>query len=284
MARKSFWGLFFTLVMLVGVALAAPAWADVQDGWDAYKRGDYTTAMKEWRASAEQGDADAQYRLANMYSQGLGVPQDYSEAVKWWRRAAKQGLVQAQHRLANMYKRGLGVPQDYAEAVNWYRKAAEKGDVSSQFSLAVTYGEMQDYSEAVKWYRRAAEQRDRIAKFAAYFIGQIYEQGERGVPQDYAEAVKWYRKAAEQGVGMAQIDLGVMYAEGRGVVKNDVKAHMLFNVAASQLGSFRAEKLRNELGKQMTLKDITKAQHMASECAQKDFEGCAQKDFKGCEF
>ncbi|MFC2715418.1 MAG: tetratricopeptide repeat protein [Kingella denitrificans] len=35
--------------------------------------------------------------------------------------------------------------------------------------------------------------------------------------QDYAEAFKWFRQAAEQGVASAQYNLGVMYANGRGV-------------------------------------------------------------------
>ncbi len=31
-------------------AIAFPGWADYLAGVDAYKRGDYTTARKEWRA------------------------------------------------------------------------------------------------------------------------------------------------------------------------------------------------------------------------------------------
>ena len=45
-----------------------------------------------------------------------------------------------------------------------------------------------------------------------------------GVPQDYAEAVKWYRLAAEQGYARAQYNLGVMYDNGRGVLKTSKEA------------------------------------------------------------
>jgi uncharacterized protein len=37
----------------------------------------------------------------------------------------------------------------------------------------------------------------------------------QGVPQDDAQAVAWYRKAAEQGYAAAQVNLGVMYANGK---------------------------------------------------------------------
>ena len=47
-------------------------------------------------------------------------------------------------------------------------------------------------------------------------------------------AVKWYRKAAEQGSAKAQYNLGVMYAEGTGVLKNDAKAVKWYRKAADQ--------------------------------------------------
>ncbi len=94
------------------VVLAAPAWAGWDEGVAAHKRGDYATALREFRVLAEQGLADAQYRLAHMYKSGQGVPQDYAEAVRWYRKAADQGLAKAQNNLADMYYNGQGVPQD----------------------------------------------------------------------------------------------------------------------------------------------------------------------------
>ena len=48
----------------------------------------------------------------------------------------------------------------------------------------------------------------------------------QGVPQDYSTAVKWYSLAAEQGDADAQTNLGVMYANGEGVLQDNVYAHM----------------------------------------------------------
>ncbi len=36
---------------------------------------------KEWRPLAEQGNADAQYNLGHLYSQGLGVPKISSKLL-----------------------------------------------------------------------------------------------------------------------------------------------------------------------------------------------------------
>ncbi len=65
---------WLSLSIVVGLVflLAAPTWADFQEGLDAYKRGDYDTALKEWRLLAEQGDAPAQYGLGFMDQKGKG--------------------------------------------------------------------------------------------------------------------------------------------------------------------------------------------------------------------
>ncbi len=116
------------VVLVLALALPAPVLAaDLEAGVEAYDRGDYATALKEWRPLADQGDAKAQFYLGNMYLYGEGVPQNYAEAMKWFRLSAVQGFVGAQYWLGGMYDRGEGVPQDYAEAVKWYRLAAEQG-------------------------------------------------------------------------------------------------------------------------------------------------------------
>ena len=90
--------------------------------------GDFEESL---RYQAERGDACMQYYLGRMYADGglVGrrVPQDDERAAWWFRQAAEQGYAEAQHSLGDMYATARGVPQDDAEAVNWYRKAAEQG-------------------------------------------------------------------------------------------------------------------------------------------------------------
>ncbi len=115
------------LATLLLLTLAAPAWGqDFEKGRDAYKRGDYATALREWRPLANQSNASAQFSLGNMYAWGQGVPQDYTEAVKWYRKAAEQGVAKAQNNLGFMYDNGQGIPQDYVQAHMWYNLAAPR--------------------------------------------------------------------------------------------------------------------------------------------------------------
>ena len=69
--------------LFLSLSLMGIAYANVNDGWDAYNKGDYKSAVNEWRSSANQGDVDAQYNLAWMYKNGEGVLKDYKQAVKW---------------------------------------------------------------------------------------------------------------------------------------------------------------------------------------------------------
>ena len=100
---------------------------DFQDATDAYNRQDYETAYKLILPLAEQGDADAQFNLALMYEDGLGVPQDYKEAVRLYRLSAEQGFAKAQYNLGVMYANGQGVPQDNVLAHMWFNLSSSQG-------------------------------------------------------------------------------------------------------------------------------------------------------------
>jgi TPR repeat protein len=154
----------------------APAFADFAKGWDAVQKGDFVTALKEWKPLAEQGDAKAQINLGSMYGNGWGVAQDYKAAFKWYTLAAEQGFADAQYNLGVMYDNGHGVIQDYKAAVKWYKLAAEEGDAIAQLNLGLMYsngeGVIQDYTRAHMWWNIAASQgheeamenRDKVAK------------------------------------------------------------------------------------------------------------------------
>ena len=62
-----------------------------------------------------------------MYDRGKGVDEDDQQAVLWYRKAAEQGHADAQYRLGSMYDQGKGVDEDDQQAVLWYRRAAEQG-------------------------------------------------------------------------------------------------------------------------------------------------------------
>jgi uncharacterized protein len=63
----------------------------LEDADAAIKRRDYATAVRLIRPLAEQGNANAQYKLGVFYDNGLGVPQDKVSAYMWLNLSASQG-------------------------------------------------------------------------------------------------------------------------------------------------------------------------------------------------
>ena len=114
-----------------GVAIATPAMADTKAGVDAWNRGDYKTAVDEWRKAAIAGDADAQFNLGQAYKLGRGVPVDLPMAESWYRKAALQGHAQAEDNY------GLALFQDgkRADAVPWLEKSVARGEPRAELVL-----------------------------------------------------------------------------------------------------------------------------------------------------
>jgi hypothetical protein len=219
----------------------------------------YTEAVKWFRRAADQGLADAQFKLGVAYDRGQGAPQDYEEAIKWYRKAAEQGLAQAQDALGLSFTVGNGVLQDYEEAIKWYRKAAEQGYANSQAALGLKYYQHENYTEAAKWLRKAAEQGDVVGQD---FLAYMYRFGQ-GVPQDYAEAVKWFRKAADQGKAHDQWMLGRAYQYGEGVPQDYIEAFKWYNLSASN-DSPLVFSDRDALASHMTPEQIAEGQRRSS--------------------
>jgi TPR repeat protein len=90
---------------------------------------------------------------------------------------------------------------------------------------------------------------------------------------DYATTLREWTPLAEQGYAMAQFNLGAMYANGNGVIQDNVYAHMWFNIVASN-GDKNAVKYRDMAAKNMMAADISKAQGLARACVAKKYKGC----------
>ena len=115
------------LILALVLGGAAPVGADYATGHAAFQRRDYATALQQWSAAAQAGEAVAQYSLGILHASGFGVPQSYQEAARWFQQAAEQGYGEAQYNLGLLYARGQGVPQDYIQAYKWLELAARQG-------------------------------------------------------------------------------------------------------------------------------------------------------------
>lgn len=235
------------LAILVGLVSQAGLAIDQEAfrrGLAAYNAQDYITAMRELRPLAEQGHADSQYGVAQLYDKGRGVAQDPVVAVQWYRKAAEQGYGDAQNMLGLLHQQGRGVPQSFATAAQWYRKAAEQGIAKAQYNLGQLYytgrGVQQDYVQAAHWYRKSAEQGNNYAQNA---LGHLYGKGQ-GVPKDFVASAQWLRKAADAGHPDAQFNLGMLYSAGQGVPQSYAAASDWLGKAAAQGVDEARSKLR----------------------------------------
>ena len=128
---------------------------------------------------AKKGNAEAQFKVAEMYETGIGVEQNKIEAIYWATRAAnqkhelagfkllywdmekkglnrsnkakleelnkkaKQGNAQAQYYLGKMYAHGVGVNKNPDVAIHWLNKAALVGVLETELELTYIIEEKQ---------------------------------------------------------------------------------------------------------------------------------------------
>ena len=111
--------------------IASPALANVKAGVDAWGRGEYDAAVKQWRDPALKGDPDAQFNLGQAYKMGRGVKADLNVAIDWYKRAAAQGHLQA----ADSYGHLLHYRNRIPEALPYLQASADRGDPRAQYLL-----------------------------------------------------------------------------------------------------------------------------------------------------
>lgn len=159
-------------------------------------------AALHWaRQSAEQNHPAGQLLLAELLTRSG----NQAESLKLLRQAADQGLAEASYRLGQSYLAGQGTDADPVEAVRYFEQAAEKDHVQAQLQLAELYTrpEAADETKARAWLTRAAEQESAEAQFK---LGLNFHEG-RGGPADNREAYVWLSRAMLNGNERARAHL-----------------------------------------------------------------------------
>ena len=132
---------------------------EIGSGIAAFEAKHFARAAGLLSPLADGGDPRAQYRMAIMAQNGLGMHENHQLAFDYMKSAAATGMGVAQHGLGFMYMEGECTDKNAEQAVHWFRKAAEQGLAGSQTTLAMMYeegrGVEKDQEEANKWYRRA---------------------------------------------------------------------------------------------------------------------------------
>ncbi|MBE8220619.1 MAG: sel1 repeat family protein [Alphaproteobacteria bacterium] len=200
---------------------------------------DSVASVADLKVLAEQGDAEAQFKLGKMHQQGVDVPQNNKIALKWYRLSASQEYGKAINNLGTMYQNGHGVRKNEKRAVGFYRKSAEQGLPQAQTNLA-----------------------------------SMYEEG-IAVQKNYDKAIMLYRLAAAQSFFPAQHRLVAIYHTGGNywIEPDIVRAYMWASFAA-ELDSKNGENIKSNIAEQMTLAEIDQAGILKEKCQTSNYKNC----------
>jgi membrane associated rhomboid family serine protease len=110
------------------------------------------------------------------------------------------------------------------EALRWFRDAVayQPKMAAYWYDLGFTCQQLGNQREAFADYRKAAELGDARAQ---YYLGRLYEAGDRGLPKDTGQALYWYRKLEQQGDADSLNDVAWQYAtSGDPAIRNPAAA------------------------------------------------------------
>lgn len=271
--RKSSKRIIFLIALLICACFpfTPSAFSDLNIAFDASDRGDYKTALREFKAD---GSPKAHYYLGYMYENGIGVNISYKEALMWYRSSASKGYTDAQYAIWQLYEilfdKGVHNLLSHSESKKWgeeaakgYQKLAQQGNAKAMYRLGTFYdpgigitGKEKD--EAIKWFQKSAELGYAEAQTS---IAMAYDFGD-GVQQNDQLSVSWFLKAAKGGNGYAQFEIGRRYAWAKGVNRDYVLSYMWLTLAAER-GYDSLNWCNKNVKPNMTLEQITKSENLA---------------------
>lgn len=200
----------------------------------------------EWKAilaRAQQGEAEAEVRVAEIYDDGcrdkrgqILIRRSDRKAAEWYQRAAEHGDLIAQISLSNMLDDGRAGKKDRGEAIRWLKRAFRGGDTTGAANnLAIIYRLDGDLQRAVFWFKKHQPRDGGIA----LQLGIHYYWGKE-VRTNHAKAVRLFRKAtrSREIIDISEYErdnaffyLAIAYVEGKGVKKSLATAQKLLERA-----------------------------------------------------
>ncbi len=201
--------------------------------------GNYEEAARLYMTLAEEGDAEAQFRLGELYRLGDLVPENWpGDPLKWLRKSAISGYVPAQT--------SYGLLLSHFESNKNLKKvrkhlvaAADAGDTNAQLYAGLFFlGDLnkpestkfKSIERALKYLQLAAT--NGVMEAQRVLASMYFEGVEIGV--DTAEGARWTHALAERGDRVAQARMGELYSQGVGVDQDWALAHDWYHRAAAQ--------------------------------------------------
>lgn len=180
---------------------------------------------------------------------------------------AKKGNAEAEYKVGEMYETGFGVKKDMNEAMNWTTKSASQGHETAKFKLLYWNVEKNGLTEANKAELEAlkakANEGDPQAQF---YLGKMHAHGV-GVKKSSDKAIAWLNKAALVGVLAAEREL-ITVREGK--QRQDLARQAKKRRANEKQRAELAAKLEQEKQAEIEKQRISQAQKKANEKAATD--------------
>lgn len=187
---------------------------------------DPATAKSLFETAAAQGHAGALYNLGIMAIDGDNP--DFAKAADYFRRSAEGGDMDGVFSLAEFYQNGTGVEKDLKKAADLLREAADQQNIAAEVEYAIALfngvGVDRDEAAAAKYFLRAAAQNNPIAENR---VARMLAAG-RGVQKDMIEAMKWHILARAAGIKDDWLDsqLDTLSAQDRLAVEMAVRKYV----------------------------------------------------------
>ena len=184
---------------------------------------DYPKAAQLWTQAAQQGHWKAQFNLAGLYLQGMGVPQDADKALELTEDLMRKGVPAAWDNMGAYYMGGVGpLQQDATVAYAFWQKAADMGSMAAQAHLGEKLNAGYDDPPSF-WGNEAIGLKMLECAFsqgsgnAAYEIG-LTQNRDAKQPEDYSRALAVFHEGVKFGHEKAANSLSVAFDSGRALV------------------------------------------------------------------
>ena len=192
-------------------------------------------------SKAKDGDAFANYMIAQFYEKGVVVKQDLDKSFEYYMSSAKAGYSEAQYKVGLYY---IDIAGDKTEAAKWIELAANNEQPDALCMMAYSYlqdpeiGTMniknllydQDVQKGMQLLKRAAELKD---SKATRTLAICYQKG-RYVEEDKEKAFELLQKSVESNSTPESVNLlGDFYRDGIGTEQNYEMAAQCYTWAAN---------------------------------------------------